>query len=165
MSYDNLKNVARNYLDARHQFIEDARYHPELSGNDNIIGRIGEMIAVEFLFRTGCIAKKNLNKTQKGYYLETEDGSKISVKIITHENVNGRTSKIRKPWSELILIALKQNYRVDRIGFIKAFDFQRAVQDGVIKEEPYVNKKMLEDNGLFKKYGQLLHGDIVNEYL
>ena len=45
-----LKVLAKNYFFARQSFLSAISHdHPELGGNDNIVGRIGEFIALQFL--------------------------------------------------------------------------------------------------------------------
>ena len=43
------KDICRDYLKARQNFLRIANEDEILKGNDNIIGRIGEFIAFQFL--------------------------------------------------------------------------------------------------------------------
>ncbi len=80
---------------ARRKFRRAADKIPELNGNDNLVGRIGEFIALQFLqikLRRKKLVR-NTSAVQKGYDI-IADGEKISVKIITSENLSGRTTPI-----------------------------------------------------------------------
>jgi hypothetical protein len=164
--YDDLKKLAVNYLNARHIFISESSKFEELKGNDNLIGRIGELIALEFLHRQGRSATKNINLVEKGYDILTSDNQMISVKLITAENKKGRTTRIKKPWTEIILITLNSNYKVDRIGHITENDFNKAINEKFINDiEPYADRRLLMDNGLFEMYGNVEKGNDVIDYL
>lgn len=164
--YDDLKKLAVNYLYARHIFISESSKFEELKGNDNLIGRIGELIALEFLHRQGRTATKNKNLVEKGYDLLTSDNQMISVKLITAENKKGRTTRLKKPWTEIVLISLNSNYKVDRLGHITENEFKNALCENFIKDtEPYTDRKLLFDNGLFDKYGKLYKDNDVFDYL
>lgn len=164
--YDDLKQLAVNYLYARHIFIAESSKFEELTGNDNLIGRIGELIALEFLHRQGRLATKNKNLVEKGYDLLTTDNQRISVKLITAENKKGRTTRLKKPWTEIVLITLNSNYKVDRLGHITENEFEKALMESFIKDrEPYSDRKLLSDNGLFDKYGKLYKEKDVLDYL
>ena len=72
-NYNQLKHLAREYLKARHIFLNAASKLPDLHGNDNIVGRIGELIAIQFLRDQGRLVEKNLSAVQKGFDLMTSD--------------------------------------------------------------------------------------------
>jgi hypothetical protein len=164
--YEDLKQLAVNYLYARHTFISESSKFEELTGNDNLIGRIGELIALEFLHRQGRSATKNKNLVEKGYDLLTSDNQMISVKLITAENKKGRTTRFKKPWTEIVLITLNSNYKVDRLGHITDNEFEKALTENFIKDkELYSDRKLLSDNGLFEKYGKLYKEKDVLDYL
>lgn len=161
-----LKKYAVDYLLARHKFLTETEKEDLLSGNDNLVGRIGEFIAINFLKRQGRLVTKNKNKVEKGYDLETNDKAKVSVKLITAENNRGRTNRVKNPWTEFVLITLNDKYKVDRIGHIKKNEILQAVKTGFLKtEEPYANRRMLKDNGLFEQYGRLYKDKDVIDYL
>ena len=165
-NYNILKSLAIDYLSARKHFLDESDKHKELSGNDNIIGRIGELIAIKYLHTQGRIAIKNESAVEKGYDLKVADSDLISVKIITSENKKGRTTKIKKPWTEIIIISLDIEYKVDRLGHITERQFEIAIKENFIFDyEPYTNRRMLNDNGLFDKYGVLLKSDELKDYL
>ena len=164
--YNNLKRLAKNYLKARHTFLTESKELPDLSGNDNIVGRIGELVAIQYLRNQGRTVIKNLNPVEKGYDLKTDKEEQISVKIITAENKRGRTTRIKQPWTELIFIKLNHLYEVDTIGHITKTAFSKALEDGILKtQEPYTDIKLLADNGLFDLYGERKTGKDVTDYL
>ncbi len=164
--YKKLKDLAIDYLAARHKFLKSSNEFEELSGNDNIVGRIGELIAIQYLRDQGRIVKKNSNPVQKGYDLIADEVHQVSVKIITAENKFGRTTRIKQPWNELIFIKLNSTYQVDIIGHINLDGFLKAIRDGFLKgNEPYADIKLLRDEGLFEKYGTRINGKSVKRYL
>jgi hypothetical protein len=160
--YEDLKHLAKDYLKARQHFLVQSAKHTELAGNDNIIGRIGEMIAIKYLESVGRKANKCLSKVNKGYDLEC-NGNKISVKLITAENKNGKTTQLKQPWTELILITLGNSYEVERLGHITLDQFMKSAYS--TSNFPIANRKMLEDNELFQVYGTLQKGNDVKDYL
>jgi hypothetical protein len=164
--YDKLRLLAINYLTARSLFINESSKYIELAGNDNLIGRIGELIALKFLNIQGRTAIKNANLVEKGYDILTSDSQKISVKLITAENKSGRTTRIKKPWTEIILITLNSNYKVERLGHITEINFNKALSDNFINNnEPYADRRMLMDNNLFDIYGKIYKNEEVNIFL
>lgn len=165
-NYEELKQIAINYLESRKKFLKEASKFEELHGNDNIIGRIGELIALKYLYNQGRVLSKSKNLVEKGFDLLSTNNEKISVKIITAENKKGQTTKLKMPWTEIIVISLTENYKVDRIGHITEKEFERGINENFVKsKEPYTNRKMLSDNNLFHKYGRLLKNDEVKLYL
>ena len=98
------------------------------------------MIAIKYLETTGRKAEKCSSKVNKGYDLEC-DGNKISVKLITAENRKGKTTQLKQPWTELILITLNKTYEVDRLGHIRpriAFKKALAHRHGYQPQDQYV---------------------------
>lgn len=113
----------------------------------------------------GRLVEKNASAVQKGFDLLTSDKKMISVKTITAENKNGRTTKIKDPWDELILITLNEKYEVDKIGYIKKSELQKVFkQDGITSLEPYATRKLLEDGILFSQEN-IYQGKKVLKYL
>ena len=165
--YNKLRELAKEYLKARQEFLIKSEKIEELKGNDNIVGRIGELVAIQFLQDRGIGAIKNSSQVQKGYDLTANNGkNKISVKIITAENKSGRTTKIKNPWTDLVLITLNSAYTVEKIGFIKNVDLKKAVLSGVLKsEEPYASRKLLDKGSVFDLFGTIWEGDSVKKYL
>ncbi len=154
-SYEPAIQLAKRYLQARREFLLEANKIPELSGNDNFVGRIGELIALRYLQKQNRSVIKVTNKINKGFDLTCTEGSSISVKLITAENKSGRTTKLKQPWTELILISLNPHYSVDRIGQITYDNFQIAQNDGFITQQAFADKRYLKDGPLFDKYGSL----------
>lgn len=164
-NYDQLKRLAREYLKARHIFLKAALKLPDLHGNDNIVGRIGELVAIQFLRDQKRKVEKNASAVQKGFDLMTSDKKMISVKTITAENKSGRTTKIKDPWDELVLITLNEKYKVDKIGHIKNSQLQKIFnQGGITSLEPYATRKLLEDGVLFSEKN-IYQGKKVLKYL
>lgn len=162
-----LKKLARDYLVARKKFRHAADKAPELNGNDNIIGRVGEFIAVQFLEHKikRRLVSRNENMVQVGYDIKA-DGKKVSVKIITSENKSGRTTPIKDHWDELIIIELGVNSKVSQIGFISRDKFDEAVKDNLFRNShPTASRSMLKDGGLFSRYGRIFTGKDLGNYL
>ena len=160
-----LQKLAKEYLSARQQFLSAIREdHPELGGNDNIVGRIGEFVALQFLRRSNREVSKCKNATNKGFDIECSNGRQISVKTITAESKTGRTTKLKQPWHELIMIYIGDNYEVEKIGHIHIEDFKIAVREKIISEDPVANRRFFE-NGLFSRFGTIYSGEQVKDYL
>jgi hypothetical protein len=170
-----LQKAAKAYLQARKIFLDIANNTKELDGNDNIMGRIGEFIAYQFLEKAGRKPLKNINKTQKGYDIECDEEKKtqVSVKLISSENKTERTTRLKEPWDELILIELGES-EVVRIGHLIKEQFNRALLENPkhsekqypkFSEEPYIKKTMLNSKGLIGKYGVVYSSEKVKEYL
>lgn len=164
MDFDKMKNLAVDYLKARETFIKGSKDFRELDGNDNIIGRIGEYIAIKYLNNCGRVVSKCPNKVNKGFDLKCGENETISVKLITSENKSGRTTSLKQPWTELIIITMCPAYKVDRLGHILYKDFLQ-VQSKYFKKEPFAQRKLLLDDGLFAQHGKLLKGKDVEYFL
>jgi len=163
---EKLKELARDYLIARKKFRDAADKIPELTGNDNIIGRIGEFIAMQFLeHKLKRKAIRNENMIQAGYDINA-NGKKVSVKTITSENKKGRTTPIKDPWDELIIIELGESFKVSRIGYISRDKFKKALKEKFLKNpNPIASRSMLKEKRLFGKYGQIFTSKDIGEYL
>jgi hypothetical protein len=162
-----LKKIARDYLFARKKFRDVADKIPELFGNDNIIGRIGEFIALQFLEHK--LKRKqifrNAKMTEAGYDIIADD-KKVSVKIITHENKYGRTTPIKDPWDELILIELGNDASVIIIGYLSKDRFKRAIKDKFLtNSHPIASRSMLNEKRLFENYGRIYTSKEIGKYL
>ena len=73
--HDEISKAIKEYLQARSRLIEvSAKYPTELKGNDNLIGRIGEYLALKLLRQEGRPPVKTKSLSQKGFDLE--DGRK-----------------------------------------------------------------------------------------
>jgi len=164
-NYTELRNLAKAYLEARHIFLKAASSLPDLHGNDNIVGRIGELVAIQFLRDQGRVLEKNASPVQKGFDLLTSDKRMISVKVITAENKSGRTTRIKEPWDEFLLITLNDKYRVDKLGHTTKAQLKKAFYKGTISSlEPYTTRKLLENRILFPAR-QVFSGKKVLKYL
>lgn len=164
MNNDNiekLKKISRDYLWARKKFREIADSIPELAGNDNIIGRIGEFIALQFL-RDICGRNnvvRNKNMVEAGYDI-LADNKKVSVKIITSENTKGVTTRVKNPWDELVLVELN-GAEINRIGFLK----REALTKQKRNQNPVARRSMLNDRGIIGRYGKVYAKNEVKKYL
>ncbi len=155
--YEEIEKAINKYISARKNFfLIREKYPNELSGNDNVIGCIGEYFALQYLRKLGRIPQKVKSKVQKGYDL-IEGRKKISIKVITGENITGKTTRLQNPWDEFILITLNKDYKVDRLGIITVNQFKKALKENKgWSENPIVKRTMLNDNGLIGRYGQVL---------
>lgn len=161
-----LKSLAKRYLSARQEFLSAIREdHPELGGNDNIVGRIGEFIALQFLDNNNRVVTKCKSATNKGYDIVCSENRQISVKTITVESKTGRSTQLKQPWQELIMIYIGENYEVEIIGHIHIEDYNIALSQQVVKENQVADKKLLLEGGLFSKFGKLYFGESVKNYL
>ena len=164
---EKLKKLARDYLLARKKFRDEADKISELAGNDNIVGRIGEFIAILFLEKELKRKKiiKNPNQVERGNDI-VADGKKVSVKIITFENIKGRTTPIKDPWDELIFIELGENLKVSQIGYISSDKFREATREKFLKNvNPITSRSMLKKGRLFDRYGKIFTSKDISEYL
>lgn len=148
------------YIAVRKDFIALSRKHPEfLYGNDNIVGIIGEYIAIRYLESKGVSAEKAKLRNERGYDLIAGDGSKISVKVITQENQNGATTRLKDPWDEVILIELGEDYKVYRLGHLKREGFEKAINQRITSSRnPLARRSMLGKKGLFGRCGEVIEG-------
>jgi hypothetical protein len=157
MQIEELRKTAKSYLLARKKFLDVANETAELSGNDNIIGRIGEFIAYQLLENQNRSPIKNGSKSEPGYDLTCDSGTRVSVKTITHENETQRTTRIKEPWDELILIELNDSATIERIGILKKSEFKIARTENTrFSLEPYCKLSMLNPKGLIGMYGIVL---------
>lgn len=150
-----IRETIKNYLSARKHFLEVARKYPaELKGNDNIIGRIGEYLAMKYLRHKKLVPKKVESNSQQGYDIICDGKRKFSVKIITMENAIGRTVRLTEPWDEFILIELDEDYSIKRLGHLTKDSFNKAlIENPTWSKNPYAKKTMLGDKGIIGRYG------------
>lgn len=156
MSDKIIQTAINRYLKARHELIDLSQDYPErIGGNDNIIGRIGEFIALRFLEGRGQHARKHKSSANKGYDLY-EGRRRTQVKVITEENEAGRTTRLPKQWHQFILIELGKKYKCIRIGMLTSAQHRRArSEDARLSSRPYAARTMLNENGLIGRYGDL----------
>ena len=169
-----LKHTAKKYLQARKEFLDIADKSDILSGNDNLVGRIGEFIAYQYLLETNRkpirptkIGSNGIHKTNKGFdFLCDNRKTMVSVKCITSENKAGTTTVIEEPWDELILILINQQIKVECFGVLLKDQFNQALKDGHIKSKrPYTRRTMLGKGGLISIYGNVIDNIITKKYL
>lgn len=174
-----LRKAANKYLQARNEFIEVAKKNKELWGNDNIIGRIGEFVVLQYLRELDIKTENRENQSQKGWDFKCqrtdENGINkeflVSVKTITHENNKGNTSHVTYPikkgngevemsipWNELIVVVLEEDNNkkvfVEKIGIITKEELEDQNKQRKIEGKnqiSYITRKMLDDVNIFKK--------------
>lgn len=147
------KEHCKMYLQSRRLFLTFANESKFLSGNDNIIGRIGEFVALQFLKKRN--PRKNLNPTEKGYDLICDVDTKVSVKMITWENSTQRTTRIKEPWDELIVIFLNDDLEIGKLGHLTKIQFLNCKKlNSKTSNEPYCKLSMLNKNGMITKHGK-----------
>ncbi|MGC1727865.1 MAG: hypothetical protein WA747_00625, partial [Steroidobacteraceae bacterium] len=84
-----IQDAINAYLNARSALRAVGDRHPErMGGNDNLIGRIGEFMALRYFERQGRKSKKvrGGNRSANPGFDLVEGGARIQVKVITHEN-------------------------------------------------------------------------------
>ena len=151
------------YLKARAALRVIGEKYPErIGGNDNLIGRIGEFMALRYFEGQGRSPKKvggGHSSTNPGFDLEEGD-ARIQVKAITHENKRGSSTRLKAPWTEFLLIELGSDYRQSRIGYLRAEDHARArAENANVSESPVVRRSMLETKGLIGRYGKVTRAE------
>ena len=161
------RSLAKKYLEARNNFLQIAEKNSFTNKNNNLIGLIGEFIAYQFLNDQKRSPKAPKTKTQKGFDFSCDlDKIKVSVKTISAENTYGSTTIISEPCDELIIVLLDSNYRLERIGLLTKSQFNLAFKNGVIRSHKiYARKSMLNPKGLITKYGKVLAGKAIKNYL
>lgn len=164
--YQKLQHLAVSYLKARKAFLTKSKDFESLKGNDNLMGRIGELVALQFFKKEkGVDLEKAFKKNEKEYDLCSNDKkTRVSVKLMSCENKSGQTTKITGNWTDFIFVHLV-DYKVSEIGHVEKKDFDRAVKDGKINKNPYTRRTMLNKDHLLGKYGKVLSGKKVEGYL
>jgi hypothetical protein len=155
-----IQTAIDRYLKARHQLIVFSKDFPErIGGNDNIIGRVGEFIALRFLERRGQRPRKHKSSSNKGYDLY-EGRRRTQVKVITEENRTGRTTRLPEHWHQFVLIELGPRYKCIRIGMLTSAQHKRArAKDSRLSARPFVARSMLRKNGLIARHGDIFLED------
>lgn len=149
-----VESAIRDYLKARRHFLGVARQHPEeLRGNDNIIGRIGEYLAIKYLRANRRKPHKPKSRSQEGYDL-VDKRRRISVKVLTDENENQRGTRLRQSWDEFLLISFSTARLEYRIGHLQRTQFKKALREHPRWSlTPIVKRSMLSRAGLIGHYG------------
>ena len=156
MSDIEIQKSINEYLEARKKILDVGRKYPDrIGGNDNIIGRIGEFIALRFLESIGQKPIMAESSSNKGYDL-IQNKILTQVKVITSENKNGRNVRLKKPWTQFLLIELGDNYTPKRIGLITETQHQEALKENKTWSlNPYVKLTMLGKKGMVGRYGKV----------
>lgn len=155
-----IQDGIEKYLQARKNILKIGRKYPErIGGNDNIIGRIGEFIALRFLESLGQKPEKILHSSNPGYDL-IENSIQTQVKVITSENQKGKSVRLKKPWNQLVLIELGEHYKPVRIGVLTEDQHQLALNENKgWSKSPIVKLTMLGPKGLIGRYGTIYKQD------
>ena len=132
--------ASNDYLAARKAFAAVADSNDWLKGNDNYIGRIGEMVAMRYLRQHHGLQLKDIqerNQSRKSVDLKA-GGTWWSVKCVTDESKTGRTSPYHtfqqegQPgkwvWPPLIIVRIEymQNEKVKISGIAYPQGLQAA---------------------------------------
>jgi hypothetical protein len=162
MSDFKIQQAIDNYLQVRHELLLLGQEHPaRIGGNDNIIGRIGEFIALRFLESLGQRPTKVEGSSNPGYDL-IEGTLQTQVKVMTEENQRGRNVRLTEPWNQLVLIELGEHYKPKRIGLLtRAQHLQSCQENKTWSSTPYVKRTMLGPKGLIGRYGRVYTGSEV----
>lgn len=153
-----INKAISDYLDARKNILRLGYAYPHLiGGNDNIIGRIGEFIAIRFLESLGQQPKKVEHRSNQGYDLV--EGKRLTqVKVITSENEKGKTVRLIKPWNQFVFIKLDEDYQPSTIGILTENQHEIALSENPTwSASPVVKLTMLGEKGLIGRYGELHH--------
>ena len=157
--YTQLKAVAREYLEDRHQFLTKSAAYPELAGNDNIMGRIGEMVAVQFLRNQGRKVDKHeaSNHAITDLVVVDDNGANrlVSVKLISAENKRGTTTRLKSGWDEFILVELQGSYEVKRLGWLNMEDLRSQEQEALVEGSPITRRTMMNAKGVIGRFGRV----------
>jgi hypothetical protein len=156
MSDREIQEAVDSYFRARAALIAVGRKHPDrFAGNDNMVGRFGEFIALQFLERLGQRPVKVADLANAGFDL-VEGTVRTQVKVISAENQLGRSVRLKEPWDQLMLIQLCPDYRPLRLGLLTKEQCSAARQAGHISSpNPFVTLGMLGPRGLISKYGRV----------
>lgn len=162
MSDTQIRAAIDKYLQARHELLLLGEVHPSrIGGNDNIIGRIGEFIALRFLERLGQNPVRVEGSSNPGFDL-IEGTIQTQVKVMTEENQTGRNVRLTEPWTQLVLIELGEHYRPKRIGLLTREQHQQSCRENPTwSATPYVKRTMLGPKGLIGRYGRVYEGNEV----
>jgi hypothetical protein len=110
--------VIAEYLAARNRLLALAARHPELlTWNDNIIGRIGEYLAISFLTKKRFEARGKSSRSPRRDTIYLSDQPRSRVKLLTSENVKGRGMRLSDPWDELLVLEGRKADKHGRCGW------------------------------------------------
>ncbi len=156
MADSEIQDAIEEYLQARSNILAVGRKYPDrFGGNDNIIGRIGEFLALRFLESIGQHPSMIGHSSNPGYDL-IEGNIQTQVKVITSENKKGRNVRLKKPWNQFLLIELGNQYKPESFGLLTEAQHFQAIEDNPTwSQTPIVKLTMLGPKGLLGKYGQV----------
>lgn len=148
----------RDYLFVRAKLADRdfADSNPYLRGNDNLMGRLGEFIAMNFLeAELNTVIEKAESKVNAHYDMRYKEGEwrHVNVKLITGENRNGRTTGITGNWQDLIIIELGKKYEILRIGWVKREDFEKLPKNS---KTLVASRGMLNTKGILGQNNKVL---------
>lgn len=162
-SLANAIKVSNDYLAARKAFSAIADSNDWLKGNDNYIGRIGEMVAMRYLQKHYGLQFEDIkgrNKSRKSVDLKAGD-TWWSVKCVTDESKTGRTSPYHtfqrrgQPdvwvWPPLIIVRIE--YMRTAAVTVSGIAYPKGLQaaTGQLGEPSSGLKKTLATKNRFKK--------------
>jgi hypothetical protein len=123
------------------------------------MGRIGEMVAVQFLRRQGRVVSKYeaVNHAITDLCIIEADGSKksVSVKLISAESKLGRTTILKHGWDEFTLVKLQANYDIKRLGWLTRKNLVSANEKFFSERAPVTARRMLDPDGLIGRFGKV----------
>ena len=132
-----------NYAEARgnlHRFL-DAYNIPR---NDNLVGRIGEYIAIEYIKGTTSDEKVTpvAVPNQKGFDFSVGN-KKYTVKTITNENKNGATSPLdlTNSWDYLVAVRLGDNFELVALSIIDYHSLKTQLDSNSIQRNRKIGTK------------------------
>lgn len=158
-----ITSAIERYWSARMALIAIGEQYPyEFGGNDNLVGRIGEYLALGFLRTLGQAPRRPTILSNPGYdFIEGE--ILTQVKTITPENIAGRLSRLKDPWTQLVIIVLDESHQPQKIGVLTAEQHAQALRDHPTwSKNPVIRRSMLASTGIVGRYGTVYSS---NDYL
>lgn len=162
-----IESAIEHYLRARHELIELGNAHPmRIGGNDNMIGRIGEFLAMQYLEAHGQHPRKatnprtqELHRSNPGY--DFIEGLKFTqVKTITVESKSGCSVRLKGKWNQLVVVELGEGYRPKAVGTLTLTQFKHALRTYPrLSSTPVIRRSMLAPNGLITRFGHVEQGE------
>jgi hypothetical protein len=156
------EKVVKAYGAARKNFRriqEQLRESGLLQGNDNKVGAAGEFWAIRYYCCRGYRLVEVPRSNNAGYDFRcTQDRGRelrISVKVVSDENVNGTQLPLKKAqnWDVLFVVLLSKDLFPYKRGLATRSQFNRARRDKAIGETPTIARRSLNPAGWITKYG------------